>query len=77
MPERPVRRQARARLAAVKLDPKVLAALRELGRIGGKKGGRIGGLKGGKARMAKLTPAQRSKLAKKAAVARWKKTRAK
>lgn len=33
--------------------------------------GRRGGLKGGKARAAKLTPAQRSEIAKKAAQARW------
>jgi hypothetical protein len=33
--------------------------------------GRRGGLKGGKARAAKLTPEQRSKIAKKAASARW------
>lgn len=34
--------------------------------------GRKGGLKGGKARAAKLTPGQRSEIAKKAAAARWK-----
>ena len=33
--------------------------------------GRLGGLKGGKARAAKLTPEQRSEIAKKAAAARW------
>lgn len=33
--------------------------------------GRLGGLKGGKARAAKLTPAQRREIAKKAADARW------
>jgi len=33
--------------------------------------GRKGGLKGGKARAAKLTPEQRSEIAKKAAMARW------
>jgi len=33
--------------------------------------GRLGGLKGGKARAAKLTPAQRSKIAKEAAAKRW------
>jgi hypothetical protein len=33
--------------------------------------GRKGGLKGGKARAAKLTPEQRSEIAKKAAAARW------
>jgi hypothetical protein len=34
--------------------------------------GRLGGLKGGKARAEKLTKAQRAKIAKKAAAARWK-----
>jgi hypothetical protein len=34
--------------------------------------GRKGGLKGGKARAEKLTPGQRSEIAKKAAAARWK-----
>jgi hypothetical protein len=34
--------------------------------------GRRGGLKGGKARAAKLTAEERSAIAKKAAVARWK-----
>ncbi len=33
--------------------------------------GRLGGLKGGKARAAKLTPKNRSQIAKKAAKARW------
>jgi hypothetical protein len=33
--------------------------------------GRKGGLKGGAARAAKLTPEQRSEIAKKAAAARW------
>lgn len=33
--------------------------------------GRMGGLKGGKARAAKLTPAKRKAIAKKAAKARW------
>ena len=33
--------------------------------------GRLGGKKGGKARAAKLTPKQRSEIAKKAAEARW------
>lgn len=33
--------------------------------------GRLGGLKGGKARAAKLTPEQRSEIAKKAATERW------
>ena len=33
--------------------------------------GRLGGKKGGKARAAKLTPEQRSQIAKNAAAARW------
>jgi hypothetical protein len=33
--------------------------------------GRLGGLKGGKARAAKLTPAKRKEIAKKAAEKRW------
>lgn len=33
--------------------------------------GRRGGLKGGKARAAKMTPARRAEIAKKAAKARW------
>ena len=37
--------------------------------------GRLGGLKGGKARAKKLTPEQRSEIAKKAAEARWAKKR--
>jgi len=35
--------------------------------------GRLGGMKGGKARAAKLSPARRKAIAKKAAAARWKK----
>ena len=38
--------------------------------------GRRGGLKGGKARAEKLTPEQRSEIAKKAAQARWKASQA-
>ncbi len=37
--------------------------------------GRLGGKKGGKARAEKLTPEQRSEIAKKAAKARWDKKR--
>lgn len=33
--------------------------------------GRLGGLKGGKARAKKLTPEQRSEIARKAAAVRW------
>lgn len=35
--------------------------------------GRLGGIKGGKARAEKLTPEQRSEIARNAAAARWKK----
>lgn len=35
--------------------------------------GRLGGLKGGKARAAKLSPEQRSEIARRAAQARWRK----
>ena len=34
--------------------------------------GRLGGLKGGKARARKLSPKERTAIARKAAVARWK-----
>ncbi len=37
--------------------------------------GRLGGLKGGKARAKKLTPEQRSEIARKAAIARWSKAK--
>ena len=37
--------------------------------------GRVGGQKGGKARASKLTPEQRSEIARLAAQARWKKTK--
>jgi hypothetical protein len=37
--------------------------------------GRLGGLKGGKARTAKLSPAERRDLARKAVLARWAKAR--
>lgn len=36
--------------------------------------GRLGGFKGGKARAKKLTPKQRSEIARTAAMARWKKS---
>ena len=47
-----------------KLPPEALEFFRKAGSKGGKKGT--------KARMEKLTPAQRTELARKAAVARWK-----
>ncbi len=37
--------------------------------------GRLGGMKGGRVRADKLTPEQRSEIARKAAMARWKKPR--
>ena len=37
--------------------------------------GRLGGLKGGKARAAKLSKTKRAAIAKKAAIARWKRSR--
>lgn len=37
--------------------------------------GRLGGLKGGKARLQKLTPEQRTEIARRAAEARWNKAR--
>jgi len=39
--------------------------------------GRLGGLKGGKARAKALDPRERSRIAKKAALARWKSRKAK
>jgi len=50
-----------------KLDPRVMKAIRELGRQGG--------LIGGKARARKLTAEQRREIARKGARARWKKER--
>jgi general stress protein YciG len=47
--------------------------MREMGR----KGGKAAGGKGGKNRMAALTPEQRKELARKAARARWTKTKKK
>lgn len=49
----------------------VSEVMREMGR----KGGKAAKGKGAKARMAALTPQQRSELAKKAAQARWAKTK--
>ncbi len=45
--------------------------MREMGR----KGGKAAGGRGGKARMAALTPEERKELARKAARARWAKTK--
>jgi hypothetical protein len=49
----------------------------EVMRAMGKKGGKAGGKKGGKARMAALTPEQRTELAKKAVQTRWVKAKKK
>jgi hypothetical protein len=54
-------------MAKKKLSPETLEYFRKQGRIGGKMSGA--------ARMAKLTPEQRSALAKKASLARWKKAK--
>ena len=43
----------------------------------GKKGGKAGGKKGGKARMAALTPEERTELARKAVRTRWAKAKKK
>ena len=47
-----------------KLDPRVLKALQELGRIGGQ------------TRAKRLTPEQRREIARKASLARWRKKKA-
>jgi hypothetical protein len=50
------------------MDPKLISTvMREMGRKGGKKGGK----KGAKARMETLTSEQRTRIARKAAKARW------
>jgi hypothetical protein len=56
-------------MAPVKPSP----AIREYLRALGAKGGKAAAGKGARVRFEKMTPAQRSKLAKKAADARWKK----
>jgi len=53
---------------------KIFASLRSASKIfsaGKKADSQKGGLKGGKARAEKLTPEERSEIAKKAAAARW------
>jgi hypothetical protein len=53
------------------MNPDLISAvMREMGRKGGKKGGK----KGAKMRMKALTSVQRSKIARKAAKARWAKS---
>jgi hypothetical protein len=56
------------------MDPTLISkVMQEMGRKGGKKGGK----KGAKMRAEALTPAQRSRIARKAAKARWVKARKK
>jgi hypothetical protein len=56
------------------MDPDLVSkVMREMGRKGGKKGGK----KGAKARAEALTPEQRSQIARRAAKARWAKTKKK
>jgi len=56
------------------MDPNLISkVMQEMGRKGGKKGGK----KGAKRRAESLTPEQRSQIARKAAKARWAKTRKK
>lgn len=57
-----IMQQATGEVAKPIIDPKKKAA---------QESGRRGGLIGGAARTAKLTPEQRSEIAKKAAAARW------
>lgn len=52
-------------IATGEIQPKKTTKMQELGKLGG--------LKGGKARAEKLTAAERTKIAKNAAAARWKK----
>ncbi len=56
-------REASGTLGIVKLTPEMRKMLRELGRIGGKKGG--------KARAQRMTPGERREAARKAVLARW------
>ncbi len=60
------------RLEFEAMDPELISrVMREMGRKGGKKGGK----RGAKARMESLTPEQRTEIARKAAKARWAKTK--
>ena len=79
MPHLDTKQLIRAKLFSVKmrLPKKIAAMFRRAGKIGGKIGGSKGGKIGGPARAAKLTPEQRSAIAKKAAAARWGKGKAK
>jgi hypothetical protein len=54
------------------MDPKIISkVMREMGRKGGKKGGK----KGARVRTERLTPEQRTEIARKAAKARWAKSK--
>lgn len=54
------------------MDPNLISeVMREMGRKGGKKGGK----KGAKIRTERLTPEQRTKIARNAAKARWAKAK--
>ena len=55
------------------VDSKALDFFREMGRRGGKKGGPKGGPKGGKARWEGVPPEERSKITRRAVMARWRK----
>ena len=55
------------------LDSKALDFFREMGRRGGRKGGPKGGPKGGKARWEGVPPEERSEIARRAVLARWRK----
>jgi hypothetical protein len=57
-----------------KLDPESIPKPKEKSAAAVKRG-KKGGVKGGKTRAANLTAEQRSKIARKAALARWKKAR--
>jgi hypothetical protein len=70
MPKRPTRPRDPNQLAKLILDIATGEA-ENVKPTAPKAGQRKGGLKGGKARAAKLTPEQRSEIARKAAAARW------
>jgi hypothetical protein len=54
------------------MDPDLISkVMREMGRKGGKKGGK----RGAKARTERLTPEERTQIARKAAKARWAKAK--
>ena len=57
--------------AAVMVGRIATGEIEDTGRNPGTESNRKGGLKGGKARAAKLSPAQRKEIAKRAAAKRW------